>query len=303
MTYGSLFAGIGGFCLGMEQAGMRCAWRVEVEPNCCRVLSRHWPSDHLHKDVRDFHATDGLVRPGVVTFGFPCQDVSVAGRRAGLDGERSGLFWEAPVRLGPIPGSRERRGGPGGGVDRASDCCLGRTLPGLGTMTRPKHDVQGASGPRRNSVRSAVGFGETASPDALRANRVTEGQGGPSAVVGRMRWLNRRNRTDGDFADRTRAHAEKNFSSHFGSCPGVFGVQSHESACFYGLFSGRSRGQCLARWVKKARFVSAYEIVSGHKTGFLAQGGVFCVRSGVRCRVGTAGVGNGFRLVGAGNAL
>lgn len=95
MTYGSLFAGIGGFCLGMERAGMRCAWRVEIEPNCCRVLSRHWPTDHLHKDVRDFHADGTVQRPDVVTFGFPCQDVSVAGRRAGLAGERSGLFYEA----------------------------------------------------------------------------------------------------------------------------------------------------------------------------------------------------------------
>jgi DNA (cytosine-5)-methyltransferase 1 len=98
MTYGSLFAGIGGFCLGMERAGMRCAWRVEIEPNCCRVLSRHFPEDHLHKDVRDFHAADGLVRPDVITFGSPCQDVSVAGRRAGLAGSRSGLFFDA-VRI------------------------------------------------------------------------------------------------------------------------------------------------------------------------------------------------------------
>jgi DNA (cytosine-5)-methyltransferase 1 len=95
LTYGSLFAGIGGFCLGFHRAGLRCAWRVEVEPNCCRVLTRHWPADHLHKDVRDFHADGSVPRADVVTFGFPCQDVSVAGRRAGLAGERSGLFWEA----------------------------------------------------------------------------------------------------------------------------------------------------------------------------------------------------------------
>jgi len=96
MLYGSLFAGIGGFCLGMHRAGMRCAWRVEIDPNCCRVLRRHWPDDHLHMDVRTFDATDAaLRRPDIVTFGFPCQDVSVAGRRAGLAGERSGLFWES----------------------------------------------------------------------------------------------------------------------------------------------------------------------------------------------------------------
>lgn len=99
-TYGSLFAGIGGFCLGMEQAGMRCSWRVEIDSNCCRVLSRHWPMDHLHKDVRDFSATGTVQRPDVITFGSPCQDVSVAGRRAGLAGERSGLFYEACRILG-----------------------------------------------------------------------------------------------------------------------------------------------------------------------------------------------------------
>lgn len=100
LTYGSLFAGIGGFCLGFQRAGMRGVWRCEIEPNCCRVLTRHFPGDHLHKDVKDFHATDGLVRPDVITFGFPCQDVSVAGRRAGLAGQRSGLFWEAARVIG-----------------------------------------------------------------------------------------------------------------------------------------------------------------------------------------------------------
>jgi len=100
LTDGSLFAGIGGFCLGFQRAGMRGVWRVEIEPNCCRVLSRHFPNEHLHKDVRDFHADGVVPRPDVITFGFPCQDVSVAGRRAGLAGERSGLFHEAVRVIG-----------------------------------------------------------------------------------------------------------------------------------------------------------------------------------------------------------
>lgn len=60
ITYGSLFAGIGGFCLGMEQAGMRCAWRVEIDANCRRILARHWPGDHLHKT----RATTAVVEQG-----------------------------------------------------------------------------------------------------------------------------------------------------------------------------------------------------------------------------------------------
>lgn len=54
LTFGSLFAGIGGFDLGFERASMQCLWQVEINPHCQRVLSRHWPTVTRWKDVRDF---------------------------------------------------------------------------------------------------------------------------------------------------------------------------------------------------------------------------------------------------------
>lgn len=93
MNCGSLFAGIGGFDLGFERAGISPAWQVEFNAQCRSVLSRHWPNVQRHDDVRSFHAGD-FVRPDLICGGFPCQDLSVAGKRAGLAGERSGLFYE-----------------------------------------------------------------------------------------------------------------------------------------------------------------------------------------------------------------
>lgn len=92
---GSLFAGIGGLELGLERAipGASTAWQVEIDPFCRRVLERHWPQAVRHDDVRTF-PTPTTERVDVICGGFPCQDLSVAGRGAGLDGERSGLFYE-----------------------------------------------------------------------------------------------------------------------------------------------------------------------------------------------------------------
>ena len=91
-SVGSLFTGIGGFDLGLERAGWKVAWQVESNPFRQKVLRRHWPGTELRSDVRT--DTDGLPRVDLICGGFPCQDLSVAGRRAGLDGERSGLFHE-----------------------------------------------------------------------------------------------------------------------------------------------------------------------------------------------------------------
>lgn len=90
MTVGSLFAGIGGFDLGFERAGFQSAWRCEIEPFCRDVLGRKLAPATLFEDVRTLSGSS----VDVLTGGFPCQDVSVAGRGAGLDGERSGLFFE-----------------------------------------------------------------------------------------------------------------------------------------------------------------------------------------------------------------
>lgn len=92
LIYGSLFAGIGGFDLGLERAGWRCAWQVESDPACRSVLRRHFPGVPIYEDVREVGSD--LEPVDLVCGGFPCQDISVAGKRAGLAGARSGLWWE-----------------------------------------------------------------------------------------------------------------------------------------------------------------------------------------------------------------
>lgn len=91
LTVGSLFAGIGGFDLGFERAGFRTVWQVENDGKAQSVLSLRFPDTALHNDVR---TANGLERVDVICGGFPCQDVSVAGTRKGLIGERTGLFWQ-----------------------------------------------------------------------------------------------------------------------------------------------------------------------------------------------------------------
>lgn len=132
MTFGSLFAGIGGFDLGFERAGLECRWQVEIDDYCRRVLTKHWPSIPKYRDVTKFCrrsadcepeneegevwcprcdaefgececiSTDQLLDEcgpvDVICGGFPCQDISNAGKRAGIDGERSGL-WAEYVRI------------------------------------------------------------------------------------------------------------------------------------------------------------------------------------------------------------
>jgi DNA (cytosine-5)-methyltransferase 1 len=98
----SLFAGIGGFDLGLERTGgFETVAFCEIEPFAVRVLNKNWPGVPIYGDVRDLTAerlrTDGIV-PNVICGGFPCQDLSVAGRRAGIEGARSGL-WSEVVRL------------------------------------------------------------------------------------------------------------------------------------------------------------------------------------------------------------
>lgn len=92
----SLFAGIGGLELGLERAGMTVVGQVEIDDYCRRVLAKHWPDVPRHDDVRT--ATGWWLseeRPTVdlICGGFPCQDISAAGRRAGIvHGDRSSLW-------------------------------------------------------------------------------------------------------------------------------------------------------------------------------------------------------------------
>ena len=97
LTFGSLFAGIGGFDLGFERAGMVCKWQVEIDDYATKVLEKHWPNVHRERDIRQC-GKHNLEYVDVICGGFPCQDISYAGLGAGLEGERSGLFFEA-VRL------------------------------------------------------------------------------------------------------------------------------------------------------------------------------------------------------------
>lgn len=93
LTFGSLFSGIGGFDLGLERAGMECLWQCEIDTSASKVLSQYWPDVQNIGDVKNVTAAN-LPSVDVIVGGFPCQDVSVAGKREGLAGSRSGLWWE-----------------------------------------------------------------------------------------------------------------------------------------------------------------------------------------------------------------
>ena len=96
-----LFSGIGGFSLGLERIGMRTVAFCEIEPFCRAVLRRHWPNVPAYDDIRTLTlerlAADGIVAD-VLCGGFPCQDISLAGRMSGIDGGKSGL-WAEMLRL------------------------------------------------------------------------------------------------------------------------------------------------------------------------------------------------------------
>jgi len=134
ITHGSLFAGIGGFDLGFQRAGIKTIWDVEIEPYCQAVLRKNFPETEIYSDVKEVHGqkacsmadtprTDnsqpersldtrgenvgrrdteirfesgrccenGLPRVDILSGGFPCQDISVAGKQAEIDGYRPGL--------------------------------------------------------------------------------------------------------------------------------------------------------------------------------------------------------------------
>lgn len=114
MRVGSLFAGIGGFDLGLERAGHETVWQVELDPKCRQVLERHFPNARRHEDVREVGSAN-LARVDLICGGFPCQDLSVAGRRKGLAGGRSGLWFEFHRILGEL----------------APEWCVIENVPGL----------------------------------------------------------------------------------------------------------------------------------------------------------------------------
>jgi len=87
VKFGSLFSGIGGLDLGLEMAGMECSWMVEVEKFGSQILKHHWPNAEIYGDI---YTIDGkeLESVDLICGGFPCQPVSVAGKRSGTSDER-----------------------------------------------------------------------------------------------------------------------------------------------------------------------------------------------------------------------
>jgi len=95
----SLFAGVGGFDLALERAGVKVVASVEIDKKAQEILKRHFPESTIFGDIMEVTGEQLIAagfepRNGIITGGFPCQDLSVAGKRAGLGGARSGLFWQ-----------------------------------------------------------------------------------------------------------------------------------------------------------------------------------------------------------------
>lgn len=95
LTLGSLFSGIGGLDLGLERAGFEVVWQVEIDDYAQKVLAKHWPNVTRFRDVRDC-GRHNLAGVEIIAGGFPCTNISWAGRRAGFRGgqSESGLWFE-----------------------------------------------------------------------------------------------------------------------------------------------------------------------------------------------------------------
>ena len=96
LTFGSLFAGIGGFDLGLERAGMVCKWQVEIDLFCQQVLAKHWPDVMRYADVKDC-GKHNLATVDLIAGGFPCQPHSVAGQQKGAEDDRD--LWPEYYRI------------------------------------------------------------------------------------------------------------------------------------------------------------------------------------------------------------
>jgi DNA (cytosine-5)-methyltransferase 1 len=92
LSVGSLFSGVGGIELGLERTGyFKTHWQCEVDIDARRVLQKHWPSVPCFNDIKNLIDPPAI---DVLCGGFPCQDISVAGKGEGLAGKRSGLWYE-----------------------------------------------------------------------------------------------------------------------------------------------------------------------------------------------------------------
>ena len=102
LTMLDLFSGIGGFSYAAEHllGGFTTTQFVEWSPFCQSILKKHWPDVPIHADIRTYTANPGQF--DVICGGFPCQDISIAGGQAGLQGQRSGLFYEVMRLVGEV---------------------------------------------------------------------------------------------------------------------------------------------------------------------------------------------------------
>lgn len=100
MRVGSLFSGVGGLDLGLELAGHEVVWQAEMDNAARAVLKRHWPDIKRYKDVGNVGPDAAWI--DLLCGGFPCQDISRAGSREGLGGQRSGAWFEFARVVGEL---------------------------------------------------------------------------------------------------------------------------------------------------------------------------------------------------------
>jgi DNA (cytosine-5)-methyltransferase 1 len=101
VTFGSCFSGVGGLDLGLERAGLECRWQIEIDDYAIRVLEKHWPDVKRYRDITKVEGRE-LEPVDLICGGFPCQDLSQAGKRAGIEGSRSGLWFEFARLVGEL---------------------------------------------------------------------------------------------------------------------------------------------------------------------------------------------------------
>ncbi|KKU10800.1 MAG: hypothetical protein UX13_C0003G0012 [Candidatus Woesebacteria bacterium GW2011_GWB1_45_5] len=87
--------------MGFEREGFQTSWFVENDPYCQAILRKHWPKTPIYGDIKKLDFTK-LEHVDILTGGFPCQDISVAGKRKGMAGSRSGLWSEFSRAIGEI---------------------------------------------------------------------------------------------------------------------------------------------------------------------------------------------------------
>lgn len=103
ITIGSLFSGIGGFELGLERAitNSRTIWQCEQNSFCRSILAKHWPGVKIYEDITTMDAAE-VETPDILCGGFPCQDISTAGKGEGIHGKKSGLWWHMHALISRI---------------------------------------------------------------------------------------------------------------------------------------------------------------------------------------------------------